>query len=225
MNLPFENPAGKSKKAQCFCCSEAFDSLQEMKDHIIENHDEGRDYVLCPRCSYPVRDLKLHWSVKHPHFALPAGIQYRAIIWRDIKGKKTRKPKFKQGDYVSKKNNGKVLHYRSGYELEIYKLLEEIPEVVAYDVESLEVRYYFENEFHTYWPDLSLLFADGHREIWEVKPQTQCKLPINIAKWKSAGLLCEARGWDFEIITEKEIGKLRAKVRKLKRGDDLEKLL
>ena len=45
-----------------------------------------------------------------------------------------RSPDFHDGDFVSKKN-GKKLHYRSGYELDVYKCLEEMANVVRFDAE------------------------------------------------------------------------------------------
>lgn len=211
------------RKWSCFCCGKWHNDPTSFKDHIVEKHEEGRDYVLCPLCTYPVRDLNTHVKVKHKDRKIPKGYHgpLRAIIWKDQgkKGKKTRKPTFRQGHFVSIKNNGKEFFYRSGYECEVLECLELIPEVLTYDVEPLKngIPYLFKGEPHTYYPDFSIKFSDGHIEIWEIKPATQTALPVNEAKWSAANTYCKTRGWEFIVITEVGIGKLKSKVRKQKK--------
>lgn len=216
--LPFEKQPA-TKRWQCFVCGKEFLEYEPFKQHIIESHDEGREYIICPlqRCMAPIRDLKIHFKVKHPHDKIPKGQQMRPIIWKDHgkKGKlKTKKPGFRNGDFVSIKN-GKDIHYRSGYECEVYECLEIIPEVVAFDGEPIKngIQYFFKGETHHYYPDISIKFADGHIEIWEIKPATQTSLPVNEAKWAAANEYCNARGWEFIVITEVGIGKLKKKAR------------
>jgi hypothetical protein len=218
MTLPFS--VNKKKRWTCFVCGIELETYEEFTAHIREKHEEGREYLTCPKCQAPVRDVTSHYKAKHPGWSVPKGMPSRAIIWNDFspKGKKRRKVVFKDGDFVSTKMNGKVLHYRSGYELQVYKLLEQIPEVVHYDAEPLEIRYCHDGEWHNYRPDLSILFVDGHKEIWEIKPKTQTSLPVNEAKWHYAGNYCLQRGWKFEVKTEKGIGQLRAYVRRIHRN-------
>ena len=104
MTLPFQN--NNLRKYQCFCCGIEFEEYEEFKDHIVQNHDEGREYLVCPlgHCKAPVRDLIMHFKVKHPSFDhKKIKGQHRAMFWHDFtkKGKKTKKPKFKQGKYQS----------------------------------------------------------------------------------------------------------------------------
>jgi hypothetical protein len=216
MTLPFKS----AKTWQCFVCGEHLDTFHEFKAHIIENHDEGRDYVSCPlqRCGAPVRDLRLHFKVKHPRDELPKGCQLKAIVWRDKSGKKNKKPKFKQGSIISQKMNGKEITYRSGYEYDIYECLEVLPEVISYDTEKIKIPYYFKGKRHNYLPDLQIVFSDGAIELWEVKPERQRTLPINQAKWTAAREYCQLRGWRFMVVTETGIKKLKHKVKNLKLG-------
>lgn len=37
-----------ARKYQCFVCATQFLDFDEYKKHIIDSHDEGRDYVKCP---------------------------------------------------------------------------------------------------------------------------------------------------------------------------------
>jgi len=214
-----EEKAGR--KWVCFVCGKSHSDFDSYKEHILSSHDEGREFVKCPleHCGAPVRDLKLHYRAKHPDRQVPQAAQMKAIIWKDPtkEGKmKTRKPKFREGYFVSNKNGGREFHYRSGWECEVYECLEVLPEVVAYDAEPLKggIPYLFKGEAHHYFPDLSLQFNDGHVEIWEVKPASQMDLEINQAKWNAATQFCESRGWDFIVINEVGIGKLKNKARK-----------
>lgn len=212
--LPFTGSADRNKRNwTCFVCGEIFEDFLGFKLHILEEHEEGREFIKCPRCETPVRDLKTHWRVKHQGFAYPKGMQDRAIVWKDFsKGKsKTRKPKFRSGDFVSQKN-GKELHYRSGMECEVYEVLERLPEVVSYDAEPIDIKYCHEGEWKTYKPDLSIFFLDGTKEIWEIKPKNQTKLPVNDSKWTYAQKYCENRGWKFMVLTEDGLHKLRRRL-------------
>lgn len=218
MTLPFDIPEKNQRKYQCFVCGVMFTDFVEYKEHIVENHEEGREYVLCPleRCGTPVRDLKLHYKVKHPSEKLPKKGMMRAIIWKDfsprrMKGK-TKKPQFREGHYESTKM-GRSFHYRSGYECRVYECLDSLIEVEAFAPEPFKIGYTHQGEKHEYIPDLLVSFMDGHKELWEVKPASQTTLPKNKSKWKAAEHACELRGWKFVVVTEQVIQQLINKVR------------
>ena len=218
MSLPFDDPNKNKRQYQCFVCGVKFTDFSEFKEHIIEKHEEGREYLLCPLpyCGAPVRDMKMHFKAKHASTPLPK-MQLRAMIWKDItpKGKaKTRKPKFREGWYESTKMQ-KRLHYRSGYECAVYECLDLLPEVVAFGEEPFKIPYIWKGEEHTYTPDLVINFVDGHKEVWEIKPANQTTLDQNRAKWAAAETMCQSRGWQFVVYTEKGINQLKKKVRML----------
>ncbi len=106
MNLPFEIPNKHKRKYQCFVCGREYEEFPKFKEHVVDSHEEGTDYVRCPlgRCQAPVRDVKLHFKARHPsEKKLPKGTYpLKATIWRDIKkGKiKKRKPNFITGSYT-----------------------------------------------------------------------------------------------------------------------------
>lgn len=205
------------RKFQCFICGIQYTEFSEFKEHIVEKHEEGRDYVLCPleRCKAPVRDVRTHFKAKHPYEKVPPKGQLKAIIWRDIKdnGKiKKRKPKFREGYYESTKMN-KSFYYRSGWECTVYELLDSWNQVIAYEVEPFEIPYIHEGNAHMYKPDLFIAFLNGKKEIWEIKPSNQTSLKKNQDKWFSAKRACEVRGWGFEVINEIMIEKLKKAVK------------
>lgn len=199
MALPFEEQESRGRrKWQCFVCGVQFGSFDEFREHILAEHEEGREFVACPKCGSPIRDLKAHYKFGHVGWPIPAGCQHRATVWTDFAGNTAKKRpgvKFRSGTFVSGKMHGKELHYRSGFEAEVYEVLEQIPEVMKYDAEPIEIPYLHDGKPRNYRPDLSILFSDGRKEIWEIKPATQTSLPINEAKWTSANDYCIARGW------------------------------
>ena len=207
----------------CFCCGVQFSDYLEFKTHIVDTHEEGRDFVRCPlgHCGAPVRDVKLHLKVKHPGFKVDNFTgQTRAIVWHDFsaKGKKTKKPRFKQGKYESTKT-GKILTYRSGLEEKLYKILDRHDEVMSFYSEPFHIDYVHKGQVHKYIPDLIVHFMDGSRSIWEVKPANQTELEVNKDKWFAAERACKVRGWGFEVFTEQRINKLEIEVRRQKMDD------
>lgn len=218
MNFPFPKD-NHQRKYICFVCGMSYTNFEEFTSHILESHDEGREFVRCPleRCQACVRDLRQHFKTKHPHDNLPKVGQMKALIWKDQKDKngklKQRKPKFREGYLVSTKNGGKEMHYRSGMECDVYEILEAMPEVIGYEVEPFKVGYSFMGEMHEYNPDLKVLFQDGRIEIWEIKPSNQTHLPKNSAKWVACQQYCETRGFGFMVLTEVGMGKLKNSLR------------
>jgi hypothetical protein len=85
-----------------------------------------------------------------------------------------------------------------------------------------------DNRIHRYFPDMvcKVRKPDGTIQIMviEVKPESQTAQPnkpkrknkryinemltwgVNTAKWESAKQFCDHKGWEFRIITEKDLG-------------------
>lgn len=215
----FDELKSNSRKFQCFICGKTYSLFNDYNSHVLASHDESRDFIKCPleRCGAACRDLRLHYKLKHPNETLPKNCQMRAMIWKDQNTKtgklKQRKPKFREGYFISVKNGGKEMHYRSGYECDVYECLESMSEVIKYDVEPFKIQYFFEGNSHQYNPDISILFDDGHIEVWEVKPANQTLLPKNNAKWAAANEYCQIRGWQFMVLTEVGINKLKHRLK------------
>ncbi len=210
------------RKFQCFVCGIQLKEFDEYKKHIIDKHEEGRDYIICPctHCNAPVRHLAAHFKSKHPSIKMPeiAGMN-KALIWRDFNAKtekmKVRKPKFREGYYESTKMK-KTFHYRSGYEIKIYECLDADVDVTSFDVEPFEIPYIHKGKPHNYIPDLVVRFIDGHVEVLEIKPSSQTLLEINQAKWSAAESICKTRGWQFIVLTEVGIDRWQQKIRNQK---------
>lgn len=215
-------PREEKRVYQCFVCGERLDTFDLFKEHITKNHEEGREYVICPlaRCGAPVRDMKAHFKAKHPYDKMPKTCASRAMIWKDISTKKgkmnTKMPHFREGYMISEKNK-REMHYRSGMECEVYELLERWDEVHAYEEEPFSVKYSFLGISHDYFPDLRITYKDGTTEIWEIKPSSQTQIGKNKAKWDACNNYCMARSWRFMVLTEKGMGKLRAKIQQQQR--------
>jgi hypothetical protein len=134
---------------------------------------------------------------------------------------KPQNPKKYKGD-----PNGIV--YRSSWELRVMKYLDENPRVIWWASEELYIPYVspVDNKVHRYFPDFITRVKQGDKEttlVLEVKPFKQTQQPtqkrktkqfiqetityaINQEKWKAAELFCKEHGWQFKLITEKELG-------------------
>lgn len=224
MALYFEDTGNRGKRSwQCFVCGRKYDDFNVYKEHIIGNHEEGREFITCPDCKTPVRDLVMHYKAKHPKRIMPKGVQTRVAIWRDFsaggKKKTTKKVNFRTGSFTSKKS-GCDLKYRSGMECEFYELLESDRDVAAFYAEPFKIPYYYQNEWHNYIPDIRVNFVDGSTEIWEIKPANQTDYDQNRAKWGAMNDHALNHGWQFAVQTEVGLGKLRAKIKKQQNLND-----
>lgn len=219
MTLPFSNLNRNKRVFSCFVCGREFAEFEAFKQHIVETHDEGREYLSCPCCSHPVRDMVTHYSAVHPRDKMPPGIQTKVLVWHDFSTrKKKKKQKFHGGGFVSMKNEGRLLNYRSGWELQVYECLEELQDVAKFEVEAVKIPYYWLGKWHNYFPDLVVEYTDGRREIWEIKPANQTDLDKNKAKWDACAKFCMSQGYRFVVQTEVGLNKLKQQLLNEKRS-------
>lgn len=210
------NGKAATRKWQCFVCGKYYKSYEEYKEHILLEHEEGREFLSCPACKAPVRDMQAHWKAKHPKQVYPKGIANRVTVWHDFKPggkKKTRRPKVRSGTFISHKNKCEI-KYRSGMEEEFYNLLETDGDVAAFVAEPFKIPYFWAAKWHNYIPDLRVNFIDGSTEIWEVKPANQTDFDQNKAKWAAMNDHALNMGWQFYVQTEVGLGKLRSKIKR-----------
>lgn len=134
------------------------------------------------------------------------------------------------------KGNPANIIYRSLWELKLMNYLDTHPNVIQWASEEFVVRYKspIDGKYHRYFPDFWIRQKNkqGLEEVIvvEVKPASQTKAPdlskkltakgrtsrryinevrtygINQAKWKACNEYCKDRGWQFKIMTEKELG-------------------
>lgn len=218
----FEDAGQNNRSWMCFVCGRKYVSYEEYKTHIVTEHEEGREYLKCPACEAPVRDVKTHFKVKHPNRHLPTDVQFKVTVWHDFSPNGTKKKKtrvnVRTGHFPSKKMN-EDLYYRSGLEADFYKCLEEDPDIKTYKIEPFKVPYFWQGEWHNYIPDILVEFIDGVKEIWEVKPGVRTNDEQNLAKWNSADAQAKNIGWRFVVQTEVGLDKYRAKLKKKRQGN------
>lgn len=126
--------------------------------------------------------------------------------------------------------NSREIIYRSSYELKFMKWCDTNPSIIEWSSEEISIPYRspLDNRVHRYYPDFYIKVKEQNNNIKkyliEVKPHRftqEPKIPkrktqrfinevkqwgTNLAKWQSAKEYCIDRGWDFKIITEKELG-------------------
>lgn len=103
-------------------------------------------------------------------------------------------------------NKGGKARYRSRMELKYIQLMEESPLVKAFKMEPFAIPYevrvgsrVFKKK---YTPDVMVEFVDGHKEIWEIKMQQQCKFAINQIKWATLTKYLSGSDITFRVMTE-----------------------
>lgn len=120
--------------------------------------------------------------------------------------------------------------FRSSWERAIMVWFDTTPEILYWASEEIAISYIdpVQRKQRRYYPDFQIVTknADGSYRVTlvEIKPYKQTIKPranknksektilteqatwiTNVAKWRAAKAYCVQRGWDFRIITEKEI--------------------
>lgn len=139
--------------------------------------------------------------------------------------------KYHQGVYRPQNPNkyrGDVSNviYRSSWELKVMKYLDHHPQVEWWSSEETPIPYKspLDKQIHRYFVDFRVRFKTGKEALIEVKPKVQTKPPkvperktktyyravttwlVNEAKWEAAKKVCEAKDWQFIILTEDHLG-------------------
>ena len=115
---------------------------------------------------------------------------------------------------------------RSSWETLFANWCDKNPSVVKWSSEETIIPYRCptDNHIHRYFVDFKITVSTGKTYLVEVKPEKQTVPPIfpgrktqryltesltfmkNQAKWKAATEYAKDRGWEFKIITERELG-------------------
>ena len=120
--------------------------------------------------------------------------------------------------------------YRSSWELRFMNWADSKPSVLKWRSEETVIPYLspVDNKYHRYFVDFQIQIKtkDGALKTYlrEIKPEIQTKPPVvqtrvtkkyitevmtwgkNEAKWKAADEYAKDRGWQFLILTEKDLG-------------------
>jgi len=143
---------------------------------------------------------------------------------------------YRQGKFTPKHpekyvGNVKNIVFRSSWELRCALYFDQHPSILQWSSEEVIVDYIspVDNRAHRYFVDFIIKYKDTKGNIRtsliEVKPFCQTIQPelkskrqmkryitelttwgINNSKWKSAKEFADKHGWEFRILTEKEIG-------------------
>lgn len=121
--------------------------------------------------------------------------------------------------------------YRSSWERQCMIYFDNNPNIIKWGSEEVIVPYKspIDNRYHRYFIDfiIKVKTADGkiQTSLIEVKPRKQTLPPVvqkrktkryinevttylvNEAKWQAAREYCKDRNWNFQIITENELGR------------------
>jgi hypothetical protein len=115
---------------------------------------------------------------------------------------------------------------RSSWETMFAGWCDKNPSVIRWSSEETIIPYRCptDDRIHRYFVDFKITIKEGKTYLVEVKPAKQCEPPIfpgkrtqryltesltfikNQAKWEAAKIYCKDRGWEFKIITERELG-------------------
>jgi len=115
---------------------------------------------------------------------------------------------------------------RSSWETMFAGWCDKNPSVIKWSSEETIIPYRCptDDRIHRYFVDFKITIKEGRTYLVEVKPAKQCEPPVfpgkrtqryltesltfikNQAKWEAARNYCKDRGWEFKIITERELG-------------------
>lgn len=128
------------------------------------------------------------------------------------------------------KGNPTMIEYRSSWELNFMKYLDDNPQVIAWQSEEKAIWYTdpVAKKKRRYFPDFIIKYKNSKgivvEEVVEIKPQRQVDGPpvnpkrrtqawmksvmvyaTNKAKWKAAMEWAEDRGMNFRLLTENDV--------------------
>tara|TARA_B100001113_G_scaffold239769_1_gene197164 strand:- start:417 stop:851 length:435 start_codon:yes stop_codon:yes gene_type:complete len=140
------------------------------------------------------------------------------------------KGKFKPKNRKKYKGNSSEIVYRSLWELKFMNYCDSSKHIINWSSEEIIIPYRCptDNRVHRYFPDFYIKYKDVkgklHEKVIEVKPAKETKEPKiqkartkryvtevmkyakNMAKWEAAEDFCKDRRWEFQILTERELG-------------------
>lgn len=142
--------------------------------------------------------------------------------------RKKKKQQFRQGIYTVKNREQyagtKPPIFRSSWELSFMEHLDGHEKVKGWCCECVVVPYYFNGKRRRYYPDFLIIWEDESKQVIEIKPYRETNPPRqskkksrktmlyeqltyckNQAKWEAANEFCRKKGWEFKILTEKDI--------------------
>lgn len=135
------------------------------------------------------------------------------------------KGRFKPINPEKYKGDPTKILYRSSWELKMMYKLDTSPDILQWSSEEISVPYRskVDGKKHQYFPDFWIK-TKKKTVLVEIKPKKETQAPVqpkkqtkkyirevityakNISKWESAREYAKSRGWEFQILTEHELG-------------------
>jgi hypothetical protein len=142
------------------------------------------------------------------------------------------KGKFKPKNLSKYDGDPRSITYRSMWERQVFRWCDENSSVARWSSEEVIIPYrcQTDNKLHRYFVDLKIVLTSGQTYLIEIKPESQTQEPKkksrktkryitevmtyakNQSKWEAANRICEARGWIFQVWTEKTLKNLGIKI-------------
>ena len=139
--------------------------------------------------------------------------------------------RYRQGVFIPKHQSkfiGAKAIYRSGLELKFFRFCDNNKNILKWSSEDVVVPYVspVDGKVHRYFVDNYIMVKEGNvvkNYLVEIKPFRQTKPPttkyrkkqhliyeqkqwaVNTSKWESARKYAKQKGWEFIIITEKDL--------------------
>lgn len=115
--------------------------------------------------------------------------------------------KFKKGKFYSNKNQNEI-YYDSSWELQAYKILEQISLVKSYSRCKFSIDYKYEDSsIHKYIPDILVTYIDNRQEVVEIKPEYKLQELNTKLKIEALKNYCTNNNMGYGILTEKHLFK------------------
>lgn len=140
------------------------------------------------------------------------------------------KGKFRPSNPKKYKGDPTNIIYRSLWELKFMNYCDKNENIITWSSEELWIPYKspIDNRIHKYFPDFYIKYVNTSGKVLEslieIKPAKQVKGPTpqkskskkyisevveyakNMAKWEAARDFCADRKWEFQILTEHDLG-------------------
>ena len=140
--------------------------------------------------------------------------------------------RFKPKNIRKYEGNPSNIKYRSLWERQVFRWLDDNPSVIGWNSEEVVVRYRCKTDgkMHRYFTDLFIRLKDGKKYLVEIKPKNQTIPPKqgarktkkylkevmtyakNISKWEAATEYANRNDIKFEVWTEDTIKGLGIKI-------------
>jgi hypothetical protein len=144
-----------------------------------------------PKSASHKETLSKNWDKNHP----------ATVIERMAHTSRTA---YRKGWYTSRKNACDI-YFASSYELKAYQTLEQDETVIRYGRVQFTLPYIYNGNARRYLPDIMVEYADGEKEIIEVKPKSLTTDPVNVAKRTALQRYCDENSLSCAVWTEKEL--------------------